>query len=311
MVNKYSILMAFILCASGFYLLNIVNGNSEIVGIDAEARDDIGSNFEHAEEEEEEKIPFIPVLMYHHFVDEGEETSYTTIRVEEFEGQITYLKAKGYTAITDQDLVDFYETGKELPEKPIHITMDDGYESNYKLAYPILRENGMKATIFLIVSRMEKQYSIPRFNWEEAKEMSDSGIMSIQSHSYDLHHKEEVEVEDEAVSAMIAYHDEVYFQKVRDDLILSRQIIEEKLEKEVIALAYPYGHYDENTLSAVEEAGFKVAYTVRNGVNTAETPPLELNRINVSPGWTGQTIENEIEKQRELLSPTKKDKDHD
>lgn len=242
---------------------------------------------------------FIPVLMYHHFVEQGEETSYTTITNKEFEEQIIYLKEQGYNTITDQDLIDFYYNGKKLPEKPIHITMDDGYESNYRLAYPILKENGMKATIFVIVSRIDREYSLPRLTWNQLKEMSDEGVMSIQSHTYDLHHKENVDAVE--VSAAIADNSEEHYKRVLSDFNISKRLIEGKLGKKVHSISYPFGHYDENTISAVEASGYKLAYTVKSGLNTIDTNPFELMRINVSPGWTGETIEQEIENQRKLL----------
>jgi len=236
----------------------------------------------------------IPVLMYHHFVEEGEETSHTTVTDKAFEEQITYLKSQGFTTITDQDIVDFYYKGKKMPKKPIQITIDDGYESNYKLAYPILKENDMKATIFIIASRIDGEYSLPRLTWEQVKEMSDSGVISIQSHTYDLHHK--VTVGQDQVTAAISDHSEEHIKNITDDFIFSKNLIESKLDKEVYSLSYPYGHYDENTISAVEAAGFKLAYTINESVNKFDTNVLELNRINVSPALTGRKIEKEIKR---------------
>lgn len=247
-----------------------------------------------------ESKTIIPTLMYHHFVEVGEKTSYTTITNKAFEEQITYLKSKGYNTVTDQDIVDFYYNGKELPQNPIHITIDDGYESNYKFAYPILKKNNMKATIFIIVSRIDGEYGPPRLTWEQIKEMSDSGVISIQSHTYDLHHKENINLVEE--SAMIAYDSSEYHRKIVDDLIISKRLIEYKLGNEVISMSYPYGHYNEKNLSDVEEAGFKIAYTVDHGLNKFDTSPLELYRINVTPNFTGKTIEKEIIKQKELLN---------
>lgn len=243
----------------------------------------------------------IPVLMYHHFVEPGEETSWTTITNEAFEEQMQYLKANGYNTITDQDLVDFYYGKKRLPKKPIHITIDDGYKSNYQWAYPILKKNDMKATIFIISSRIEdgNEHYIPRLTWEQLKEMSDEGVMSIQSHTHNLHHKETINGEE--ISAAIADHSEEHYQKVIADFILSKEIIENKLGKEAVSLSYPYGHFDENTSLAVEEAGFKFAYTIKEDLNEFTTNPFELYRINVPSGWTGESIEKEIEKQTELL----------
>ena len=90
----------------------------------------------------------IPVLMYHYFDDK---TNVGAVVVkEEFKKQIKYLKDNGYNTITIQELIDFKEGKKDLPKKSILITSDDGYLSNYEFMYPILKENNMKATIFVI-----------------------------------------------------------------------------------------------------------------------------------------------------------------
>lgn len=285
--GKFLVLLIVPLIAFALFQINNVNVFMTNETIEAD------------QEEVFESDTLIPVLMYHHFVEDKEKTSYTTITSEAFEEQMNYLKTKGYNAVSDHDLIDFYYHGTELPENPIYITMDDGYLSNYEIAYPILKDNDMKATIFSIASRTDKEYSLPRFTWDQAREMSDSGVMSIQSHTYDLHHKEEVDATE--VSAMIAYDTEEYYEKIVSDLTLSKHLIEHELSKEAIAFSYPYGHYDETTLSAVDEAGYKIAVTVEHGVNDINTNPLELRRINVSPSWTGETIEKEIEKQKELL----------
>lgn len=284
----YSILAIFALTVSTFFLFNNVSSTNESAEAETEIEEEIPKN-----------DTLIPVLMYHHFVEVGEETSPTTITDEAFEEQMKYLKSLGYNTITEKDIIDFYYNGQELPENPIHITIDDGYESNYELAYPILKENEMKATIFIIGSRIDGEYSLPRLSWEQVKEMSDSGVVNIQSHTYDLHHKEDIY--GEKVSAMIAYDTEEHHRKIIDDLILSKQLIEYKLGKEVLSLAFPYGHYDENTLSAVEEAGFKLAYTVKHGLNEADTNPIELHRINVTSEFDGKKIEEEIMKLKELI----------
>lgn len=297
MERFFSIILVAVLLTFLFLIFFNVPNKKDI---EMEATVNIESNNNAGLVERSNDHTIIPVLMYHHFVEEGEEVGYTTISDVAFEEQITYLKSKGYNTITDQDIVDFYYYGKELPENPIHITMDDGYESNYKIAYPILKENGMKATIFVIVSRIDGDYYPPRLTWDQIKEMSDSGVISIQSHTYDLHHKEIIDDAVE-VSAMISDTSDEFLKRVKDDLILSKEILEEKLGNEVISISYPFGHYDENTLNMIEEVGFKVAYTIEHGLNHINTDVLELFRINVSSMYNGKAIEEEIIKQKELL----------
>ena len=89
----------------------------------------------------------MPVLMYHHMVPEGQDCNAMTITPGKFRADLDIILAKGYTPVLPGELAE----GAPLPEKPILITFDDGYRSNYDLVYPILREYGVKACISIIV----------------------------------------------------------------------------------------------------------------------------------------------------------------
>ena len=69
---------------------------------------------------------YLPVVMYHHFDPQPGDTK-MVVSPARFEEQMTALKNAGYTAVTPQQLVDYVDKGVALPEKPIWITMDDGY----------------------------------------------------------------------------------------------------------------------------------------------------------------------------------------
>ena len=96
----------------------------------------------------------VPILMYHHLVSEAQTETDMTPAL--FEAQMQALQAAGYTTVSLQELVAYVQDGVPLPEKPIVLTFDDGYLSNYELAYPILQKYQMKATIFVIGCQLEK-----------------------------------------------------------------------------------------------------------------------------------------------------------
>ena len=116
----------------------------------------------------------IPVLMYHQFRDKTNAGS--VVAKEEFKKQIKYLKDNGYNTITLKQLIDFKQGKENLPKKSILITSDDGYLSNYEFMYPILKENNMKATIFVIGESIDNakentelnKYN-PKFSWATSK----------------------------------------------------------------------------------------------------------------------------------------------
>ena len=144
----------------------------------------------------------IPILMYHNLVAEEDDPSISknTMWVGQFQHQMELLEENGFTTITVDQLVEFGNRGKALPEKPVLITFDDGYRSAYELAFPILQEMDFHAAMFPIgVSVGKDTYKdtglamVPHFSWEEAKEMAESGLVSIQSHTYDMHQWEAFE----------------------------------------------------------------------------------------------------------------------
>lgn len=247
----------------------------------------------------------IPVLMYHHLEDNMNNNS--TIDPVNFENQIKTLKEEGYNAITIQQFYNYINGVDKLPEKPVLITFDDGYLSNYEKAYPILRKYDMNATIFIIASRiLEKNeknvYSneIPKMNWEQLREMKD--YISIQSHTWDLHYKLKGNF-GRMKGAIYApsYIDgkleskEEYEERVKNDFYLSKEIIKEKLGYEPIALSYPFGDYSGNTMKLAQEAGFKMAFGINNKRIKIGDDLYSLKRITVNGNLTGEELIDEIE----------------
>ena len=166
---------------------------------------------------------------------------------EDFDRQMAYLVEHGFHTITPQELYAALAEGAELPENPVLITFDDGYEDNYKYAYPILKKHGLKATIFVITDFLDK--SLPGYlSWGQAAEMEAGGLVTIESHT--VTHGSLTELDDDAI---------------RRELEQSKHEIEERLGKQVEFIAYPTGAYNLHIASLVKEAGYKGAFTVRYG----------------------------------------------
>lgn len=249
---------------------------------------------------------YIPVLMYHHFSET--KSSSTTIHPDEFRRQLTYLKSIGYETITDHELLAYMNGDGKLPDKPILITMDDGYESNYQYAYPILKELGMKATIYVIGSQLRENNltprppkEIPRLSWEQAREMYRSGVMEIQSHTYDLHYKGHINGNKKRAAIrgpiIINGHLETnaeYEKRVESDLRKNKLLIEEKVGNTVVSLAYPYGAFSDKSEKLVKKAGYHMSFSIKEGLNIKEAGPFLLHRINIPNKTTGQAIEKQI-----------------
>lgn len=234
----------------------------------------------------------IPVLMYHHFTEDKEEKTSEIVHTSEFKKQMKYLSDNGYTAITTKELLEILSGQKNSPKKPILITADDGYLSNYEYMYPILKENNLKATIFLIGQRIDNAdtstVGLPKINWTQAKEMYESGVIDFQSHTYDSHNMVDTrEGERGDFSApLVDESDEEYRKRIDTDIKMSIKGFEENLGYSPSAFAYPFGHYSNISEEILKENNIKLSFTVEPGYINKEDNGYLLKRINVHGDYT-------------------------
>lgn len=117
----------------------------------------------------------VPVLMYHAVSDDCWGASSLFVSPSEMDKQLAYLRDNGYTTITFEDLPDIAEI-----EKPVLLTFDDGYRDNYTELFPLLQKYNAKATVFVIANCVGGDLFMTE---EQVRELSDSGLVSIQSHT--------------------------------------------------------------------------------------------------------------------------------
>lgn len=219
----------------------------------------------------------VPVLMWHNLAEES--SGDMTISVDTFRAQIEALHEAGFKTVSLQQLYDYVHFGTELPEKPIVLTFDDGYFSNYEYAFPILQEYDMQATIFAIgVSVGKDTYKdtdhamTPHFGVDEAREMVASGLISVQSHTYDMHQWPPFEDGNAQVrETLLPFDGEAdadYEAAVEADFAESRELLESITGQPVNALAFPEGAYVTLTQDALRSAGAELTFTTVRAVNT-------------------------------------------
>ena len=247
----------------------------------------------------------VPVIMYHAVIDDSRRLGQYVVSPAELESDFAWLQRNGYTAVLSEDLIRYVEDGTPLPEKPVLITFDDGYRSAYELAFPILQEMDFHAAMFPIgVSVGKDTYKdtglamVPHFSWEEAKEMVESGLVSIQSHTYDMHQWEAFETAGggQCLRPNILRQPwetlGEYMQALREDVERSRQDIVEGTGQEAVALAYPGGLHDQISEELLRSYGVKCTFTIEGG-KAQVTPGSErslygLNRFYVKPTTTDE-----------------------
>ena len=228
----------------------------------------------------------IPILMYHHVVDEGVKTNKISVTTERFIEDMKYLKEKGYTAITFKELIDYREGKRKFPSKLILITFDDGLEDNYRNAYPVLKSANMKATIFVIGSRMgvENYNNDPRysyFSWGQAKEMYGSGLIEIQPHTYDLHYYKESFNHGHGVLPMKNESKKDHYNRFLEDTNKVIRQIKDNVGTDCYIYAYPYGDYVSTNEEVLKDLGFQITLTTRSKHADISRGLYGLKRINV------------------------------
>ncbi len=211
----------------------------------------------------------VAILTYHRFVPGDRECDLLAVSGASFRSQLQYLKDNEYTVVSFVDLADFVEGKGPMPQKPVILSMDDGYKSVYQVAYPVLREFGYKATIFVYSDFIGAPAAL---NWMEMKEMVASGLVDIQPHSKthsDLTRRQP----GESAAA--------YRERLRDEVQVTTRAIRANLDIPIHTFAFPYGAENDAVLEALADEGFRLGATVTSGGNPAFAHPLALRRSQV------------------------------
>lgn len=221
----------------------------------------------------------LPILMYHHMLKSSKLLGDYTITPTEFENDLKYLKEHGYTTIQVQDLISFCNGESTLPEKPVMITFDDGYESVYEYAYPLLKQYGMKAVVSIIgyytdlySKTEEKHINYSHLTWTQLREMVESSVFEIQNHTYNMHgnntrrglRKKDGETEEEYCSAISA------------DLLQVQNEVKRNLGIAPTTFTYPFGYITKTSKQIIRDLGFQASFSCEEGINVLSGNPEEL-----------------------------------
>lgn len=216
----------------------------------------------------------VPVLMFHH-IDPGKNSPLTP---QSFRKYMEDLKNAGYESVFLDDLTSFVDGKADLPAKPVVITFDDGYESNYQYAWPVLKELGMKADISLIgytvgcrVYPGTNKSITPHMTWAQASEMYRSGEVRFHSHTYKMH--ENKYIAPTTRSGVLKKSGEPYADYVRmfrADTMQNNRLIADHLYYNNLVYTYPYGLNDKLTERLLEDMGYRITLTIDPGVNIIE-----------------------------------------
>lgn len=209
---------------------------------------------------------YLPILTFHMIDDNPSVLSYSP---QLFKSFMAKLNRRGYRIVSLNEAVETLSAGQPFPESTVVLTFDDGYRSVFDVAFPLLDEYGMTATVFLTVgdshiptlnNRLSSLNGIQMLSWQEIKEMNDRGI-TFGAHT--LTHPDLTQLNRD---------------RVEHEISASKGIIEEHLGNSVISFAYPYGRYDDRSMEVARQY-FDFACSDELGLLTQKSNPYALERV--------------------------------
>lgn len=205
----------------------------------------------------------IPILCYHRF---GDNYGKLSVSAEKFRQQLTYLRDNNYRVVPLSALIGFLQGKAALPKQAVVLTIDDGYRSTFEIAYPLLKEFGFPATVFLYTDFMGARDAM---SWQQVEEMSKEGLVDLQPHSKS-HPNMALKLEKET--------DAAYAARIAQEVSEPTKRIQKATRRPMYSFAFPYGDSSDVVLSAVAAENFSLAVTVQPGSNPAFSYPYMLHR---------------------------------
>lgn len=212
-----------------------------------------------------------PIFLYHYveYVHDDPGRQKLNIPPNVLTAQIETLKNDGYTFITPDDLANAISAKKELPDKTIILSFDDGYKDFYNYVLPILQAENVKAVFYIIPDFLNQSLFLSTTQLEE---IAKSPLIEIGAHTMDhVWLKGQTQKTDEYQIAQ------------------SRIFLQNLLHLPINSFAYPYGAFDQQAIDAVTKAGFSNAVSTIPGIMQTTQNKYFLYRLR--PGYrTGETL---------------------
>ena len=214
------------------------------------------------------------VFGWHRFVDKVRRPD-TEITPQDFEKQMQELKDHGITVINMQDLLAWKRGEKSIPPRCAVLTLDDGWKSQYEVAWPILKKFGYPLTLFIYTEGVRGGHfgGGEAMTWEMLSEMRDAGV-DIEAHS--ATHQDLRKPYDKVAKKRLSPPE--YEQWLQNEIVGSKQLLEQKLGIKVNCFAVPYGFYNEHIKEVCRNAGYEAIFTVYGQPITFNAPASSLGR---------------------------------
>lgn len=208
----------------------------------------------------------VPILCYHNLAPQSK--GRLVLGVKSFEEQMHYLKSQGYRVVSLKEFLEFTSLKKQLPRKSLVLTFDDGYRAFIQYAYPILKELGFTATLFVYTDYIGA--GVTALSWADLKKLAAEGFdIEAHSKSHGNMRRAATELADE------------YAKRLAAELNVPKDLFSKNLGYLPQSLAYPYGSQDDVVVQRTKERGYVAAFTVRRQGNPSFVEPLRIHRSQI------------------------------
>lgn len=208
----------------------------------------------------------VPILVYHNLGPQAK--GRLTIAAKSFEEQMRYLKSQGFRVVSLKEFLEFVSLKRQLPQKSVVLTFDDGYKSFLQFAYPVLKELGFVATLFVYTDYVGTGANA--LSWADLKKLAEEGFQ-IEAHS-----KSHGDLRRAAGEST-----EAFTRRMRAEMVQPREIFAKNLGYVPQTLAYPFGRQDDAVVQKTSENGYLAAFTVRRQGNPSFAEPLRIHRSQI------------------------------
>ncbi len=208
----------------------------------------------------------VPILTYHNLGEQAK--GRLVLAAASFREQMRYLKTNGYRVVSLPDFIEFSRLNRQLPQRAVVLTFDDGYRAFKDHAYPVLKELGFTATLFIYTDWVGAGRG--SLSWADLRELAAAG-MDIQAHSKTHADLRRAQGETEAQ----------YARRMQAELEQPQDLFNRNLGRRSQILAYPYGRWEEGLLPKVKDYGYIAAFSVRRQGNASFVRPLAGHRSQI------------------------------
>jgi peptidoglycan/xylan/chitin deacetylase (PgdA/CDA1 family) len=214
------------------------------------------------------------VYGYHRFVNQVRRPD-TEITPQMFEQQMQELKNRGISVIGMQDFLAWKRGEKNIPPRCAIITFDDGWKSQYDVAWPIMKKFGYPFTLFIYTEGVRGGHfgGGEAITWEQLAEMRDAGV-DIQAHSET--HQDLRKPYDKVAKKKLSPPE--YEQWLQNEVGRCKETLEQRLGIKVNCFAVPYGFYNQHVKEIATRAGYEAMFTVYGQPITYRSPMDSLGR---------------------------------